>query len=356
MIVHGLGLSSFSFRKVIESLGSNGIHAVAFDFPGNGFSDKSIEVLEERGTGFFEKFSDVYGLIREKGVFWAFDNMVETGELPYEEIASHYSKLKTVVKPIGLDSEESGRVLGQVIETLGLAPVHLVLHDSSLSMVGNWVSENSNLVRSVTIIDTSPNQAFPLWILRIPGLREIILGSNFVFHRLIRLCCSKGISGFDLESSRVMLSGRDGARAVFATGLKLNGSFSVAEWGGLEGIKGIPVQVIWSSGWSDEWSGIGRRVAEALPEAKFVWHSGGRWPQEETSNELGENIAKFVSSLPKTVRKDEEENIPEHIQKKLDEAKAGDHHHHHHHHGHDHHHMHAPGYMDAYGIGHGWGT
>lgn len=55
-----------------------------------------------------------------------------------------------------------------------------------------------------------------------------------------------------------------------------------------------------------------------------------------------------------------EEQIPEHIQKMINEAKSSDHHHHNHHGhgGHDHHdhshgHAHA-GYMDAYGLGQGW--
>lgn len=67
--------------------------------------------------------------------------------------------------------------------------------------------------------------------------------------------------------------------------------------------------------------------------------------------------------MPKSVRRVEEEPIPEHIQKMLDEAKDG-HHHHHGHGGHGHHdghaHAHAQthgaGYMDAYGLGHGWGS
>lgn len=83
------------------------------------------------------------------------------------------------------------------------------------------------------------------------------------------------------------------------------------------------------------------------------------WVQEDTADELAENIVEFISSLPKSIRKAEEEPIPEHIQKLLDEAEDGDHHHHHGHGGHDHHHSHAEaaGYMDAYGLGgHGWGT
>ncbi|EEF49836.1 protein AUXIN RESPONSE 4 [Ricinus communis] len=350
VIVHGLGLSSFSFRKVIDFLGSNGIHGVIFDLPGTGFSDKSIEVHEERGNGVFERLFDAYSLIKEKGLFWAFDNMVETGEIPYEKILSHYSTLKSVAKPIVLGGEEVGKVLGQVIETMGLAPVHLVLHDSSLGMVANWVLENSELVRSVTLLDTGSRPALPLWVLEMPIVREIVLGSNFAFQRLIELCCSKGIGGLDLEAHRVILKGRDGRRAVVGTGKKLNSSFSIPQWGGSDGIRGLPIQVIWSNSWSIEWSEEGRRVAEALPHAKFVLHSGGRWSQEDAADEVAENIIKFVSSLPKSDRKVEGESIPEHIQKMFEEAKEGDHHHH------GHAHLHASSYMDAYGLGHGWGT
>lgn len=81
--------------------------------------------------------------------------------------------------------------------------------------------------------------------------------------------------------------------------------------------------------------------------------------------EIAEKISQFVLLLPKTVRKVEQEPIPDHIQKMLDEAKANGHDHLHHDghghgHGHDHHgeaHIHGANYMDAYGLGqgpHGW--
>ncbi|XWS57537.1 hypothetical protein CRYUN_Cryun09bG0183000 [Craigia yunnanensis] len=81
---------------------------------------------------------------------------------------------------------------------------------------------------------------------------------------------------------------------------------------------------------------------------------------EGIAGELAENVAQFVSSLPKTVRQVEEEPITEHVQKMFDEANDTDNHHHHHHahahghvaHGHDH--AHAAGFMDAYGLGHTW--
>uniref|UniRef100_A0A2P2NH89 AB hydrolase-1 domain-containing protein n=1 Tax=Rhizophora mucronata TaxID=61149 RepID=A0A2P2NH89_RHIMU len=363
VIVHGLGLSSFAFKKVIDFLGSKGVHGVAFDLPGNGFSDKSMDVVEESGNGVVERLLDVYRLIKEKGIFWAFDNVIETGQIPYEEIQSHFNRQKTVVKPIVLGSEEMGRVLGQVIDTMGLAPVHLVLHDCSLVMVANWILENPQLVRSITLVDTSLRPALPLWSLGLPVVREIVLGFNFAYKRLISLCCSRGMDNLELEAHKVILKGMDGRKSVVAMEKSLNSSFDIAEWSGSDAIKGMPMQVIWSHSWSKQWSGEGRRVAEAVPRAKFVTHSSGRWPQDNATNELAEIIVEFIYSLPRSVRQAEEEPIPEHIQKLLDEAKEEGHHHHHHGHaGHDHHHhhghshMHAAGYTDAYGMGYGWGT
>jgi len=83
----------------------------------------------------------------------------------------------------------------------------------------------------------------------------------------------------DAETHRVLLRGRDGRRAVVGMGRKMNNSFDIAEWGGSDGLKDTPMQVLWSDGWSKEWSEEGRRVADALPQAALVMHSGGRWPQ-----------------------------------------------------------------------------
>ncbi|GAV63157.1 Abhydrolase_6 domain-containing protein [Cephalotus follicularis] len=360
VLIHGLGLNSFSFREIIKLLGSKGVHVIAFDLPGNGFSDKStVEIEAGNSGGVLGKFFEVYGLIQEKGLFWAFDQMVETGQIPYEEIEKNRNRIskRGIVKAIELGSEEIGRVLGQVIETMKLAPVHLVLHDTALLMCANWVFENPGVIRSVTLIDTGRKPALPLWVLEVPVIREVVLGFSFVYERLIRLCCSKGIGSSDSEAHRVILKGRDGRRAVLGMGRKLNYSFDVSEWGGLDGVKHVPMQVLWSSGWSKEWSEEGYRIAGALPQAKYITHSGGRWPQEDAANEIAENIYQFVTSLPKSLRQDEEEPVPEHIQKMFDEAKDSDHHHHHAHGGHDDHaHAHAAGYMNAYGLGHGWGS
>lgn len=280
LIVHGQGLSSYSYRQLIQSLSTKGFRVIAIDLPGNGFSDKSIEVSVESSNGILSRFNYVYSEIQEKGVFWAFDQIVETGQIPYEEIQARMLNRK-VRKPIDFGPPEMGRVLGQVIETLGFAPVHLVLHDSALGLSANWISEKPELVRSLTLIDTAVSSlgAFPIWVLEIPLIRELVLGFPLVFAKVVDFCCSKRIGVLDVDAHRVLLKGRDGRRAVVAIGKNLNSSFNLAEWGGSDGLKDMPMQLLWSRDWSEEWSREGNRVAGALPQATFVTHSGGRWAQ-----------------------------------------------------------------------------
>lgn len=252
---------------------------MGIDLPGSGFSDKSVLVEESGGGEVLGRFSEAYSLIQEKGFFWAFDHIVETGQMPYEEIQIQNFKRKSA-KVLELSPEEMGRVLGQVIDSLGLAPVHLVLHDSALLICANWVRENPGLVRSVTLVDTLPGTtAPPLWPLRFPVFRELVLGFDFVYARLLNLHCVRKIPALDVEAHRVLLKGRGGARAVVGTWRKLNTSFDLQEWGESEEMKGMPVQVLWSSVWSKEWSEDGQKVANALPHAAFITHSGSRWPQ-----------------------------------------------------------------------------
>nr|DAD19510.1 TPA_asm: hypothetical protein HUJ06_020973 [Nelumbo nucifera] len=279
LIVHGLGCSSYSFREVVRSLGSSGIYAVAIDLPGSGFSDKSALEEDERWTGVLGRFWDVYSDIKEKGLFWGFDQLVETGQIPYEENKIRVSTRKSI-KPLQLRSEKMGRIIGQVIDAMGLAPVHLVLHDSAVGMTAGWVMENSGSVSSLTLVDSAAKSiALPLWALEMPVIREFVLGFSFTYLGFLRLCCSRSINSSAAEAHRVLLKGRDGRRAVVGTGKALNYSFNLGEWASSEAVKGVPLQVLWSSRWSEAWSEEGRHVADTLPEVTFVRHSGGRWPQ-----------------------------------------------------------------------------
>ncbi|KAL5712693.1 hypothetical protein ACHQM5_014838 [Ranunculus cassubicifolius] len=355
LILHGLGSSSYSFRKVVKLLGENGIRAVAIDLPGSGFSDKSSMEEEERWGGPLGKIWDIYSDIKEKGIFWGFDQLVEQGGINYEEFEIRVSPRKSL-KPLTLGSEEIGRVIRQVIDSMNLSPVHLVLHDSALGMSANWVSENVGSVSSLTLIDSTPRSvALPLGFLNVPFVREFVLGFSFVYTRVLRSCCSRSMEASATEAHRVLLNGRDGRRGIVGLGKSLNFSYDLGKWAGMETVKKVPIQVLWSSNWSEEWSKEGEWVSTELPQATFIKHSGGRWPQEDAPEEISETITRFVSLLPKTTRQVEEEPLPEHIQKMFDEAKTGDHLHNHHHHGHEHGgghgHSSMPSYMDAYGLG-----
>ncbi|XP_068647837.1 protein AUXIN RESPONSE 4-like [Aristolochia californica] len=365
VLIHGFGSSSFSFRKLLQALGSNGFRAVAIDLPGSGFSDKSVLEETEASGGVLARFLDVYDEIREKGLFWGFDQLIESGQIPYDELEMRVSKRKTL-KPLVCDAAELSRIIQQAIDSMGLTPVHLILHDTGLGPGAIWASENSGSVRSVTIIDSAPSSgALPLWALEIPVIREFVLGVPLVYYELMRRCCSRSIHRPVADAHRALLKGKGGRRAVVGVGKGLNYSFNLGEWGRQEKLREVPIQVIWSGNWSEGWTDEGGRVSSALPGAKFVLHSGGRWPQEDAVDELAENISKFVSSLPKSVRlSKEEEPLPEHIQNTLDKAinDNGHHHRHDHHLHHDgiggygsDHEVHAGGYMDPYGLGHGWG-
>lgn len=358
--MHGFGCSSYSFRELVEGLGRKGVHAVAIDLPGSGFSDKSVVVEEESSGGLFGSLWEIYREIREKGLFWGFDQLVEKGYVDHEEIASKGFK-KEIIKPIELGSEEMGRVLGQVIEAMGLAPVDLVLHDLALGLSANWVLENTGLVRSLTLLDVSSSApAFPLWLLEMPVISEVVLGFRFVFNEVVKYCCSKSFDESDLLAHRVLLKGREGRKAVVRMGKKMNCSFDLIEWGNSVEAKGLPVQVIWSYVWSKEWKEEGDKVANSLPKASFILHSGGRWPRDDVADELARSISQFLCKLRKPVRQNEDELNPKHTPKMFDEAKHDESHLHHDDHG-SHSHEHGPthyaGYMnDAYGFANAWAS
>ncbi|KAK9735426.1 hypothetical protein RND81_04G204900 [Saponaria officinalis] len=360
LIIHGLGCSSFSFKGIVDGLASKGLFGVAIDLPGSGFSEKAVQRVVEgdlgENGGVLARVLGVYEEIKEKGIFWGFDSLIEHGHLPYNELnnpENRVSKEKKVMVALELGVDEVGRVLDQIVEAMGLPPFHLVLHDSALVMCANWVVKNAMLVRSVTLMDSLPREmALPLLPFEVPVLRDVILRVDYLFGRLIASCCSRGVGGSSVEAHRVLLEGRNGRGAVLGTGKRLNQSFDLGEWVGMDGMKGMPMLVLWSGSWSEEWTEKGKQVAEIVSRGKLTSHSGGRWPQEDTSGEVAENIFSFVASLPKTQRKADDEPVSEHIKKTPDEANVGDLTHHDEH-GHDH--GAYPGYTDAYGLGQGQG-
>lgn len=362
LLVHGFGASSFSFRDVISILASKGIHAVALDLPGFGFSDKSSLQTDRRWGGLIGRVKDVYLDIKEKGLFWGFDQLVETGEMPYVQYEPRVTKSYQALQ---CAPQELSQSLKQVIDSLSLGPVHLVVHDTGFETGAIWAASNPSFVRSITLIDAAPhNPSVPSWVLKVPGVGELVTHFPLLQLGLLRMCCSKFMDRSVAEAHGILWRTKNGRRASVEIGNRANASFDLKSWADADSVKEVPMQILWGNNWSKDWQREGDQIAKVLPRAVFVSHSGGRWPQEDVAKEIAEALASFISSFPPTARTVTEEALPEHIQKMFDEV-GGDHHHsnsdlhnhiHTHQHGHDHGdhgHSHGAAYMDGYGLGHG---
>jgi pimeloyl-ACP methyl ester carboxylesterase len=124
VLMHGIPVSSFLYRKVLPELADRGLRGVAFDLPGLGLADKP----------------------REFDYTWS-----------------------------GL-----GRWAGEAIDALGIERCHLVLHDIGGPIGLEWALRNRERVKSLTVLDTlidvegfrrvwtmalaSPPLVGPLWV------------------------------------------------------------------------------------------------------------------------------------------------------------------------------------------------
>jgi haloalkane dehalogenase len=98
VLMHGIPVSSFLYRKVLPLLGERGLRGVAFDLPGLGLAEKP------------------------------------------EDFDYSWSSL--------------GYWTGEAIDALGLDRCHLVLHDIGGPIGLEWALRNRERVRSLTVLDT----------------------------------------------------------------------------------------------------------------------------------------------------------------------------------------------------------
>ncbi|KAL5203677.1 hypothetical protein ABZP36_008548 [Zizania latifolia] len=286
LFLPGLAAGSFSFRRVLTSLSSRGILAAAVDLPGQGLSPAPAS--PPRTNPFRE--------IKNRGIFHAFEHLVETGEVPFQEPAPEPSHSQYA-------AAEAAASVARAVDALGLAPVHLVLHDSALVAGAAFVSANPAAVQSVTLIDgTAILPAFPVAVLGMPVLGRMVVGVPALFKGLLYLCCTRRVASEEAEAHRAAMREEGKREALFESWKALNQSFDLKEWrGSSEAVRNLPIMVMWSGSWSDRWIDEGKKVAMALPGAKFIYHSGGRWPQEDAYDEISKLIAEFVTSLPTSV-------------------------------------------------------
>jgi pimeloyl-ACP methyl ester carboxylesterase len=126
LLLHGVPSSSFLYRKMLPELAAKGFRAISFDFPGVGLSDKP--------------------------------------------------------KGIEYDWHALAKWVGGVVDTLGLPPVHLVLHDIAGPIGVEWAIQNPVKVRSITITNTLMDVAhftppFPMWTFRVPAMRHVVFST-----------------------------------------------------------------------------------------------------------------------------------------------------------------------------------
>jgi haloalkane dehalogenase len=98
VLMHGIPVSSFLYRKVLPLLAERGLRAVAFDLPGLG--------LAEKPSGFDYSWSGL------------------------------------------------GRWTGEAVDGLGIERCHLVLHDIGGPIALEWALRNRERVSSLTVLDT----------------------------------------------------------------------------------------------------------------------------------------------------------------------------------------------------------
>jgi pimeloyl-ACP methyl ester carboxylesterase len=211
-----------------------------------------------------------------RGVFHAFEHLVQTGEVPYQEEEPAASAARSPHAP-----DEAAAAVARAAEVLGVGPVHLVLHDSALAAGVAFASANPGAVRSVTLVDaTASLPAFPAAVFDVPVLGRLVLRVPALFRGLVRLCCVRGVGAEEAEAYRAAMRGEGKAEAVVDAWKAMNHSFQLGEWRvSSEEVRRLPMLVLWSGSWSDMWIDEGKKVAAALPDAKFIYHSGGRWPQ-----------------------------------------------------------------------------
>jgi pimeloyl-ACP methyl ester carboxylesterase len=126
LLLHGVPSSSFLYRKMLPELAAQGLHAISFDFPGAGLSDKP--------------------------------------------------------KGMDYDWHALAKWVGRVVDTLALPPVHLVLHDVAGPIGAEWAIQNPVKVRSITFTNTVMDvahytPAFPMWTFRVPLLRHVVFST-----------------------------------------------------------------------------------------------------------------------------------------------------------------------------------
>jgi len=200
VLLHGVPVSSFLYRRVVPELASRGLRGVAFDLPGLG--------LAERPRGFDYSWSGLAG--------WT----------------------------------------GTAIDALGIERCHLVVHDVGGPIGFEWAIRNPDRVLSMTALDTWVDAAtfhrpWPMHPFSIRGVGEAWLHSMVrpafrQIYYLVGIGDRGAVPAAEVDAHHALLKRGDGGRAFLEImrGFELNEAKERFFFDGLAE-RAYPAQVVW---------------------------------------------------------------------------------------------------------------
>lgn len=251
VLLHGVPVSSFLYRRLLPELAARGMRGVAFDLPGLG--------LAERPEDFDYSWS---GLAR-----WT----------------------------------------GAAIDELGIERCHLVAHDIGGPTGFEWAIRNPDRILSLTALDTFVNAAtfHRPWMMHpysIRGVGEIWLLTTLPvlarqFHYRAGIEDRAAVPAAEVDAHFALLKREDGGRAF----LRIMRGFELTEEKERFFFEGLadrpyPAQVVW--GREDRVLGEDRRreVQRALGVERPTLLPARHFPQEDQPAAVAEAIAALVSA------------------------------------------------------------
>jgi haloalkane dehalogenase len=251
VLVHGVPSSSFLYRKVLPVLADEGLHGLAFDFPGLGLADR----------------------------------------------------------PRDFDYSWSGLAhwMGQAMDAMEIERCHLVVHDIGGPIGCEWAVRNPERVVSLTVLNTllDPATFRRPWMMApfaIRGLGELWLrGPRALAAAITRrtaIADQAAVTTAELYAYQALLRRGDGGRAF----LRIMRGFELTEnkrrllWDGLAG-KTYPARIVW--GERDPALGLEQlQIAQRVLRVDDpVLLPAKHYLQEDQATAVGHAIADMVAPL-----------------------------------------------------------
>jgi haloalkane dehalogenase len=250
VLMHGVPVSSFLYRKVLPLLAERGLNGVAFDLPGMGLSERP----------------------RDFDYTWS-----------------------------GL-----GRWTGAAIDALGIERCHLVLHDVGGPVGLEWALRNRNRVKTLTVLDTvlAVDGFHRFWAIALAAPpvigRAWVVGTRPPFARWLfywtGIADRSATPAAEVDAHLTLLRGDDGGRAYqrIVRGFELTAE---KERFYLDGLR----ETGWPSGilWGDRDPALGedqRRPIEEALVAKATVIPAKHFLQEDQAPAVAKTIADLAES------------------------------------------------------------